>query len=184
MYQRYRPLLPILVLLAFCISTIIFKIIGTTTDDGTPSDYVLGAKHYGAFLATGVTLASFFLLRSYFKYLFLLTFLLGLFGLINFTIAERSLGLTLGDVRIGLSTVVVVVGIITYLLNRQRINTSLFALIKPSDEKVAQIRQDEIADFKDRFSRKSTEELAQIVAAKALVPSALAAAQQLIQERQ
>lgn len=184
MLTRYRPLIPALILAAFCISTLIFWLKGTTTDEGAPADYVLTAKHYGAFAATGATLASFFLLRHYFKYLFGLTFLLGILGLINFTISEMNVGLAVGPLQIGLSPVLALTGIVAYLLYSQRINAKLLSLTKPSEEKVARAQQDEIALFKDRFAQKSTEELTQIVNTNSLVAPAVIAAQQLLKERQ
>ncbi|MBJ6109165.1 hypothetical protein JAO73_09095 [Hymenobacter sp. BT523] len=170
--------------MAICsLSTILLWLKGTTTDDGAPADYVLNFRHYGAFAAVTATLASYFLARRYFKYFFALTFLLGVVGLINFTISEIKVGLTLGPLQIGLSPILVAVGIVTYLLYSNRINAKLLALLQPSEEKVAKVQEEEIEEFKEKFARKSTEELTQIVAANALLPNALLAAKQLLKER-
>ena len=184
MLNRYRPLIPVLIMTACCISTLLFWLQGTATIEDTPVYYELNAKHYGAFAATGATLASFFLLRRYFKYFFALTFVLGFVGLLNFTIAEMSMGISFGPLRIGVSPALALIGFVTCLLYPQRIASKLAALIKPSDEKIAKVQREEIATFKTRFSRKTTEELAQIVAADALIPSALSAARELLRERQ
>jgi hypothetical protein len=60
MYQRYRQLLPVLLLLGFCVSTIIQGLIGTIELDGVAYDFSLNAKHYGAIALTAVAVASFF----------------------------------------------------------------------------------------------------------------------------
>jgi cytochrome c oxidase subunit IV len=183
-FQRYKQLIPALVLLACCINTIITAGMGTVTLDGADYNFALEAKHYGAFAATVVTLASFFLASPFYKHCLVLTLILSLFGLINFTALQMTWGLGFGDVSIGLSPILLLVSLVIYVLNSQRINTYLCALIKPSDEKIARIQQEEIAEFKSKFSRKSTEELTKIVASKKLIPSALTAAKQLLNERQ
>jgi len=73
--------------------------------------------------------------------------------------------------------------VLIYATNSKKINPFLLALIKPSDEKIAQQRQEEIAEFKMKFSRKPTEELEQIISDNRLVISAMAAARQLLRER-
>ncbi|MDO7849273.1 hypothetical protein Q5H92_23115 [Hymenobacter sp. M29] len=182
MNSRYRPLVPALIMAICCISTLIFWLKGTTNEAGAPVDYVLNAKHYGAFVATGATLASFFFLRRYFKYFFALTFLLGVLGLINFTLSEVNFYIAFGSLQIGSSPTLAIIGLVTFFLYPKRITTKLSALIKPSEEKIARAQQEEIAAFKERFSKKTAEELSQIVMANALVPSALIAARELLRE--
>jgi len=184
LYQRYKALLPTLILAAGCLS-IFFDTLGTTTaPDGTVSRFSPVAVHYGAGAATAATLASFFLLRPYYRYFFGTTFLLALLGLIDFSATQTRVGLAFGALQLRLSPFLLLVVVVTYFLIRHRVNAALFALIKPSEEKIQQNHKAEIAEFKTRFARKSTEELLQIVAAKQLVPAAVSAAGQLLQERQ
>ena len=185
MFQRYRQLIPILLFAAVCISTIITAISGlvTVTLDNIDYKITLGAKHYEAIIFVTATLISFFIFRKYYKYFFIITLILGVVGLINFTLSELSMGLTFGDVHVGMSPILIAVGIITYLLNQQRVNSALLALIKPSEKMVVRFQQEEVDDFRDRFARKSSEEFKKIVAVKKLVPSAISTAQQLLQER-
>lgn len=183
MYQRYAPLLPVLVLVICCISTIVTALVGTVDSDGTTYNFTLDAKHYGAFAATAATAVSFFWPRKYYKYFLALIFVLGFCGLINFTAIQINAGLSFGELRIGLSPLMLLFGVLIYATNSKRINPFLLALIKPSDEKIAQQRQEEIAEFKMKFSKKPTKELEQIISDNRLVISALAAAQQLLRER-
>jgi|GEM_PF-5757824 hypothetical protein len=182
-YQRYRQLIPTLVLLGCCISTVFTAICGTVTLNEVSYAFALTAQHYGASLATLVTLAAFFSLRRYYRYFLLLTFLLGISGLINFTAVQTRVGLSFGDVQIGLDSILLSVGFLTYLLNHRIINSYLFALIKPSDEKIARAYRDEIERFKENFVHKSTKELSRIVTENKLVPAAVGAARQLLKER-
>lgn len=183
MLHRYRQLLPLLLLVICCVSTTVTALKGTVELDGTAYGFALGPKHYGALAAVGTTLISFFFVKKYYKYCFALTLLLGVLGIINFTALQYNTGLTFGELYVGLSPVVLAVILLTYLLNYRRINPLLFALIKPSDEKINRLRQEEIEEFKNKFSRKSTKDLTQMVTHGKLVPSAITAAQQLLGER-
>jgi hypothetical protein len=160
MYQRYRQLLPLLLLLVFCISTITQALIGTVELDGVAYGFALNAKHYGAIALTAVAVASFFLMRKCYKYSLLLIFSLGLFGLLTFTAGETSLSLFIGPIQLAILPVLLLFGLLLYLLNHQKINASLFALIKPSEERLARVRLEEVEEFKTRFARKTTAELA------------------------
>jgi hypothetical protein len=184
MYQRYRQLLPVLILLFFCICTLIHTLVSSEVIDGQTYYPVLSAKHYSAFAFTALAVASFFLFRPYYKYSLLLIFGLGIFGLLAFTTGEMTVGLGIGPIKLAIPPVLLLFGLLIFLLNYQKINTSLFALIKPSEERLARVRQEEIEEFKTRFTRKSAEELTQIATANRLVPTAVAAARQLLAERQ
>lgn len=183
MYQRYAQLIPVLILLACCISTIITAISGTVDLGGDSYDFALSAQHYGAFGATAVSVFAFFWFRNYYKYCLALLFVLGATGLINFTALQRNAGLLLGELHVGLSPLMLVFGLAVYCLNTRKINAYFFALAKPSDKKIAQQQREQVAEFKSKFSRKPTEELEKIVADNKLVIAALAAARQLLQER-
>ncbi len=182
-YKRYAPLLPVLVLACCCISTIAAALAGNVELDGITYDFALTAKHYGALAATAVAVVSFFWLRKYYKYSLALIFALGFCGLINFTVVQTSVGFSFDELRIGLSPLMLLFGVLVYATNSKKINHSLSAIIKQSDKKITQQRQEETEEFKRKFSRKSTEELEQIVADNKLVANALAAARQLLRER-
>ena len=174
MYLRYRQLIPTLILALACLGTLLNVI---------SNGYALNPGHYGGFAATLVLLASFFWFRSSYSYLLLLCFLLALSGVINFLPSEMTIGLYIGELRVGLSIAGILLGLLVYILNHQRVNALLFNLIRPSTEKTAQVHQEAVGEFKERFNRKSPEELTQIVTANRLVPAAIEAARQLLQER-
>ncbi|OGX81055.1 hypothetical protein BEN49_16310 [Hymenobacter coccineus] len=183
LYKRYAPLLPVLVLAGCCISTIVTALGGTVELDGTTYGFALTTKHYGALAATAASVVSFFWLRKYYKYFLALIFVLGFCGLINFTVTQTSVGIGFDELRIGLSPLMLLFGVLVYATNSKKINRFLAALVKPSDKKIAQQQQEEVEEFKRKFSRKSTEELEQIVADNKLVANALSAARQLLRER-
>jgi hypothetical protein len=184
LYQRYKALLPTLIMIAGCLNILLEALSTTTAPDGAVSRFVPVAVHYGAGVATAATLASFFLLRPYYRYFFGTTFLLALLGIIDFSTTQTRIGLGFGSLKLSISPFILLVGAVTYFLVHRQVNKALFALIKPSEQKIQQNHKAEIVEFKNRFARKSTEELLQIVAAKKLVPAAVSAAGQLLQERQ
>lgn len=184
MYQHYRKLIPTLLLTICCITTLVTAVRGVVVMDGTAYDFTLTAVHYAAFVATLTTLLSFFLLRKYYNYFLAITLILGVVGLLHFTPTQTTAGIGFGDITIGVNPLSLLVSSVFYALNFQTINSYFLAFTKPPAEKTIRVQQQEIELFKSRFSRKSTQELTQIVVANKLVPTALAAARQLLQERQ
>jgi hypothetical protein len=174
MFQRYRQLIPALLLAACCLSTVIIA---------TKSTIVVDNQHYAAFTLVLLSLGSFFFFRQYYRYFLGGCLFLGLLNLIYFTVFQANIGFGFGALAIRVNLIPLLVGLVTYVLNFQRVNSYLLDLIKPSPTRRASIQQEEIVQFKERFTRKSTEELVQLIAANKLVPAALTAARQLLQER-
>ena len=183
LYQRYRQLIPALLLAACCVSAIRSAISATVTLDGNTLVFALSNQHYAAFTLNLLTLGSFFFLRRYYRYFLGVSLFLGLFNLVYFTATQTSVGLGFGALAISVNLASLLIGIVAYLLNFNRINAYFLNLLKPSPAEAAKVQQEDIAQFKERFARKSTEELAQLVVANKLVPAALTAARQLLQER-
>lgn len=184
LYWRYRQLLPATVFLICCISTIATAIRGTVVLAGITYNFALSPKHYAGITATILTISVFFSLRVYYKYVLGLTFLLGFFDFIQFSPIQFNTGLTFGDVHIGINLVCLLAGVIIYALNHPRINRILTSPFKYDQERLRLLHQEEIEKYKEQFLRKSSEDLTQIVSSNKLVPAALTAANQLLQERQ
>ncbi|MGI4761637.1 MAG: hypothetical protein ACRYF0_13080 [Janthinobacterium lividum] len=182
-YQRYRPLIPALLLAACCGSAIESAVSATVMLGGNTYDFALSNQHYAAFTLSLLTLSSFFFFRQYYRYFLGISLSLGLFNLVYFTAIQTRVGLRFGALSVSVNPALLLIGIITYLLNLQRANAHLLDLLKPSPAKAARVQQEDIAQFKERFARKSTEELTQLITANKLVPAALTAARQLMQER-
>lgn len=183
LYQRYRQLIPALLLGICCVSTIASAIRAAITADGNTYGFAFSAQHYAAIAFTVLTLASYFLLQKYYRYLLGVCLLLGLLNLLYFTTNQTIVGIGFGELAVSVNLVSLLIILITYGLNFNRANAYLFDLLKPTPAKVSGNLQEDIAQFKERFARKSTEELLQLTKANRLVPAALAAARQLIQER-
>lgn len=120
MYQRYTPLLPVLALVACCTSTIVTALSSTVDLDGTTYGFTLDTKHYGTFAAAAATVVSFFWLRGYYKYFLALVFVLAFYGLINFTAIQIKAGLSFGELRIDLSPLMLLFGVLIYATNSRK----------------------------------------------------------------
>lgn len=184
MLQRYQQFIPIIFLTACSLVTVVTAIQGNIILAGESYDFAPTAKHYGAMAAIGLATAAFFRFRSFYKYVLAAIFLQALFKLISFTPTQYSFGIGSEDSQIQLDLVALAFALLVYWTNAPKINAAVFAALKPSEEKVHQQDLVEIEAFKDSFSRKTSEELIRIITANALVPSAVAAARQLLKERQ
>ena len=116
-FQKYKMLIPVLVLTSFCILTLATLIEGTVEINGLYYNFMLTGKHYGAFVAVIISLISFFVFRSYFNYVLGATLLLGLLGILNFTPLNSTWALGIGSLKIGFQPLAFFVGLLTLALN-------------------------------------------------------------------
>ena len=184
MLPRYRQFIPIIYLAVCVVITVITAVQGNIILAGESFDFVLTSEHYGGIVAVAMATVAFFRFRSFYKYVLVAIFLLGIFKRISFTPMNYWFGIGPEESRLQLELVSLTFGLLVYGTNATKINASILEALKPSSEKARQRELVEIDEFKIKFSRKTVEDLTQIVTAKALVPAALAAAQQLLNERQ
>jgi hypothetical protein len=176
--------MPVIFLACFSLATVITVIQDGGLVAGESSAFVPTASHYGGIVAIGLAFAAFFRFRHFYKYALATIFLMGMFGIVSFGPMSFYVAFGSEESRIQLDLVSLAFGLLIYWTNAARINAVGMELIKPSKEKIRQQELSEIERFKERFHRKSTTELTEIVAANALVPAALIAARQLLKERQ
>jgi len=187
-YQKYKMLIPVLVLTGLCALTVATLIRGTVEMDGLNYDFMLTEKHYGALVAVTVNLISFFAFRQYFKYVFGATLLLGLFCIINFTPLDSKWTLGIGSLKIGFQPTAFLVGLLTLALN---FKTFKVALDNTSGEVSEQNLIDnqkrfneDVEKFKTKYVNYSTDDLTQLISDNRYTASALEAARQIINQRQ
>lgn len=178
-FQKYKGIIPVLVLACLCIWTIVVSILWNHT---------LGLKEYGAYAAVIVTLLIFFAFRPFYKYVLLLTLLLGLINLINFGPFDGTIKFSIGSISIRVQTVSFFLCILTYITNFEKIN-EIFLLHfgttpEQSERYEEQVRAEQIGKYKKRYSDYSDELLNNILTENKYAPEALAAARQILNERQ
>jgi hypothetical protein len=187
-YQKYKVLIPVIILTLYAILTILTSFRGTVEMGGESYDFELNAKHYGAFLAIIISWISFFKFRPLFKYVLALTLFLGLINLINFTALQRISFIAYDKHQLGLQPTIFWISIFTYIINFTRANEILYDIFGPTPEqanKNAQTRQQEQIDkFKERYSKFSDDQLNVLLTENKFVPEALQAVRQLLTEKQ
>jgi hypothetical protein len=182
--SKQRPLVPVIFLACFSLATVITAIQGGGLVAGESSAFVPSAPLYGGMVAICMAVSAFFRLRHFYKYVITAIFLLGMFGIISFGPLNFYVAFGSEDSKIQLDLISLAFGLLIYWTNSTRINAAIIEAMKPSKEKIRQRELSEIEEFKKRFSRKSTEELTQIVTTNTLVAPAVSAARQLLTERQ
>jgi len=104
-----KKVIPLLILVLGCLASVIAYFF----------DIVFGPKNLAALIAVVLCVIAFFKFRFAYKYLLFTTLLLGLFGFINFLPIDFGFSFRFGEVGLGFSPFVLLVGILTYFLNPQ-----------------------------------------------------------------
>ena len=189
-YLKQKQLIPTLILAIICIFTLATLMFGTLKwYSGEIYNYTITSKHYGAFVAVTINLILYFAYRPLYKYTLSATLLLGLFNIINFTVAEYKWSTGFTWLNTGeFQPTSFFVGLITFTINIKRIAFRLAPKTEQTSEQIAIERQKEfnadVEKFKNIYHSKSSEDLIQIIADRKYTATALAAAQQIIDERQ
>jgi hypothetical protein len=184
MIKRYKKLIPVIFLAICSIITVVTAIQGNVILDGESYDFAPTEKHYGSFAALALATLAFFRFRGFYKYVLAAILLLTLFNIITFTPTQYAFNFGYEDSHLRLDLVALAFGLLVYFTNSDQINNAFLTALQPSEGKARERKLIEIEEFKDKFARKTSEELTQIVSANTLVPAAIAAARLLLKERQ
>ncbi|SNR29114.1 transient-receptor-potential channel family protein [Hymenobacter mucosus] len=181
LFRVHKNLIPLLTLTGICIYTLLIIFFDKVYYEGAYYDRAFSITHYIGFVGVVLSLLVYFLKRSLFKPVLLVTLTMGLFNLANFTLDKTSVGIG----PIGIQPLSLLLIIIYYFLNKQSAHRFLRAYIipSPSPQKQAENWRAQVSKFKETFAKKSDESLQDMVQKRAVVPAALEAAKQLLQER-
>lgn len=186
--QKYKQLLPVVVLAAFSCSTAISYWLQDKDTPGISYD-VLTYTHYIAFAAVSITVALFFVYHRGYRYALVATLLLGLVNGANFTLTEYSFTLGLGGLKITFQPLSLLVLALTYALNFNRANKALLNRLRPEPASVqtaaaaAQERTAQVEKYRETYLAFSDGQLRQLIEDKRYAPQAVEAARQLLEER-
>jgi hypothetical protein len=189
-FKQHRQILPLLLLTGYCIDAVVTSIRGTVVMAGEAYDYELTTKHYIAFGVVAINFLIYFFLRQFYKYTLGLTVLVGLFNLIIFSALETTLGFSLNSLKVGFQPTAFLAGLLAYILNFKRVNSFIIDSIatERTPEEIEKNQQaifdEETQKYKDLFAEFSNESLTEILTADKYVPAALAAARQILNERE
>lgn len=133
-FQRYKQLLPLLLLTVYCLSALVAFMRGIVVTDDVTYGITLTAKHYLAFCAIVLNFLIYYLFRKFYKYSLALTILAGLFNAMVFPLSNASAGIDVNSLKIMVQPSAFFAGLLAYALNFKRINNTLWQLLKTSSE--------------------------------------------------
>lgn len=158
MLKKYFPLTPVI-----CLS-ILLKI---AVMKGLYFGYHLSYSYYLALFVLIINYYIFFNQRNLYKYILVLTFLLGNTNLLQFTLSQYESILRIGNFKIAFNPTMAFVAIITYILNYSKFYEIIFRLLSTSslsDQEYSQFKSEEsIEKFKETFSSFDDEKLLKII---------------------
>lgn len=184
-YQKYKQLLPLVILSVECIFLLWRAFIPSIDSDGFNSCIILTNKHHLAFISVVINFIFFFGYRPFYKYSLFATIVLGIFNVINFTSFSSSINF--GSLHIGFSFTTLLLGFFTLAINYERFKVNPTDSYGKSFEEIPntknEIFNEEVEKFRSRFKNASTKELTQLMNDKRYTTTAIKAAQQIIEER-
>ncbi len=163
LFQKHKQLIPLLILLIYCLRILVTWMDGTVELAGQALAYTPDMKHYAAFAAVALNGLIYFAARRFYKYTLIAALLLGLFGLINFSVLETTSRYSINTFGITVEPSAFFVLILTVVLNAQRAGQLLSGSDKEAEARVSNLdlvrRKEEVEKFKRLFVSKPTEEL-------------------------
>ncbi len=113
------------------------------------------------------------------------TILIGTINLIDFFPLKHFFSFGINGLEIGFEFILFVVGVLHYLTNREVLSKFLKGIFNReiTEEEKKSTQRTSINGFKRRFSSKSIDELEMIVSNNELLPAAIKAAKELIEEK-
>ena len=174
MFQKYKLLIP----------TIVLLVLSTLTFINSGTDYSLTIQHYFGLTAAVLCIVSFFALRKFYKYVFGATLLLGLINLCNFTPAQTTTSLSFNSLSIGFqpySLFVIILTVILAMPKRSEVTVVNSDAVSGLSEK--QFNED-LDKFKKLFASRPEVDLTEIIEDKKYTAAAKEAARQILAGRQ
>jgi hypothetical protein len=186
LYQRYKNLIPMLVLTALCVGTIVTRFTGMRDADDSYPHIILTWKHDAAFAAVILNYIIFFGFRPYFKWSFIATLLLGLVCLINFTVADSQWSLKMGNTKIFIiQPASFYVALLTLLLNVKTIRAKQDKSESAPENRLSNEKyyREDLEKFKTKYAGYPDEDLQKIMADRHFTAATLEAAEHILSER-
>ena len=185
LYKNYKQLIPVLVLSGFCIFTV-----ATFFNDkivNNEEQLLLNLKHYAGFSCVIICVISFFKFRHFYKYLLLVTLMLGFANFINFTPSTITNFIGFGSLEIGFQPTSFLAILSGYVINHRRANKFIIRQIQSlSNENQTfeeELNLNKIDRFKDRYKEYPDNKLQQILNENEFVPEALEVARIVLKQR-
>jgi hypothetical protein len=173
--KKHKNLIPILFLAMISLYTVINVLFYSYTMDGVTYNYNFSIQNFPAFFAVVINIMSYFLFRAYFRYFVLVTIILGIFGLLSYTIYNTSIN------SIPFQFTSLMTGLLYIILNYDRFKKRLGI---PADKEMEDASNpQQIESFKKKFGNKADHQLEDILSDARFINDARTAAKEILKER-
>ena len=179
-YNKHKQLIPLLILLWYCLLIVIEIIYINKVDEGIYPNI----NHYFAFGAVSACFIIYFSYKPFYKYLILGTLILGCFNLLNFSLWTTTAFININGIRISFAPKAFFALLVMFFLNIKKLSSMVSGPDAEADERVQQLinkqNEEEYNKYLKMFENKSIEELNEIALGKPYSEHAVAAANDLI----
>lgn len=177
---KSKPLLPLLILTGLMIYTTIIILTTSTVNGNQVTQYVFTPKHYAAIAAILMCFGIFFLARKWYKYVLVITLLLGVFRALNFNVDDHFFNVRIGVLLVTFQPLLLGIALFTLLINWSHVK-KLIATNRPAEHEP--LSRAEIQKFRLQYSNSSDEELRKVLDDARFKPEAREAVRAILEER-
>lgn len=163
--------------------TLIYFVLGVLQIDNVFGNLELTPAHYLGFITLLINYFIYFFAREYYKFIFGTTLLLGLFNFINFTPSKHTISIGVIVFEIPFQPYVFLIGLLTYILNINTVNSFLKASFNLSPKEQEMLEDEAIKKFMEKYKSFSNERLEAIVEDKRYASQAKEASRKILAQR-
>ncbi|POY37416.1 hypothetical protein C3K47_06545 [Solitalea longa] len=184
--KKHKNFIPIIFLLILSINTLINLITLEEAIDGVSYHRHFSIKNYLAFALLAILTVTYCYKRVWFKNLLAVFLLLSLANLINFTSGEYTGDLSFNSLSIGFGEIGFLLILSYFFINYKKVKAYIFSSVTIEKTAIEEefYYNEELEKFKKNLGHYSNQELEGLIYANKLVPHAVIAAKQIIEERQ
>jgi hypothetical protein len=180
-YPRYKQLLPLGIFLLFALLAAWGRFVGTY-EGNVLHRIELNVRHYVGFALLVIAIASFFLLRKYYRYVVLFMLALGIFNVAWFSGSNFFISIGGSQAQLTLQPLSMLVAFCFFLVNFKTIDAWL-KQYRQTEQYEAAFSQKEKMLFREKYATFSNEELNTVRSNVKYMPEARRAAEELLSER-
>lgn len=182
-----RKTIPLFLLTIMTLITLFQVSFVTQNADGERWRYTLNQSHYLGFAAIFILYSLFIIKSSWYKYALLASLIFALFNLFNFSLTQWSFFFRFGNFTIQFQPIILLIILLTYALNYNKINNELATLFGPSqknkDEQQRNAKLEVTKRYKAKYEAFESKKLELILKDDRYEQEAREAAQEVLDNR-
>ncbi len=162
-FQKYKSILPLLLLTILILKLFFSFFKGTVDFNNEIIEFGFSSMHYLATLLISINYFIYFFVRKYYKFIIVLTLILGLFNFISFTPILLHVAFGFGEFELGFQPVIFLIGLISYAINYKGVHEMFNLYFGPSQEeaekKYISYQENEIERFTAKYKSYTSDQL-------------------------